>query len=269
MLAIDEAVLKAVAPGQSGSRAVQQATIIAAIGGILRATLGSYDINTPLRIAHFLAQICTESDGFCTTVEYASGAAYEGRADLGNTEKGDGVLFKGRGLIQLTGRANYQQYGALLGLDLIGNPQLAGDPKNSLVLACEFWKQHSLNPPADQDDIMTITRIINGGLNGLDQRRSYLVKAKAALARLAGGQVAANAPTDTRPVLQRGSQNDAVGDLQRMLQAVGFPIGIDGDFSAATELAVAHFQASKNLTADGIVGPVTWDALTKATAVKA
>lgn len=266
MLAIDENLLKSIAPGQSGSRARQQAAIIAALGGVMRATLGSFNIDTSLRIAHFIAQVCAESDGFCTTVEYASGAAYEGRIDLGNTQKGDGVLFKGRGLIQLTGRTNYQQYGALLGLDLIGDPPLAADPKTSLTIACEYWKLHDLNTLADQDDIMTITRRINGGLNGLDQRRAYLVKAKAVLARLAGGQVAANAPSDTRPVLQRSSRNDAVEDLQKMLRRAGFPLGIDGDFGAATELAVKHFQASRNLAADGIVGPVTWDALAKATA---
>src|SRR5215469_9026868 len=106
MLPVNADLLRAVAPRQSGRRAEQQARIIDEVGKILASTLEKYEINTPLRVAHFIAQTCHESDGYCTTEEYASGAAYEGRRDLGNTEPGDGRLFKGRGLIQLTGRAN-------------------------------------------------------------------------------------------------------------------------------------------------------------------
>ena len=87
-----------------------------------------------------------EFDGFCTTVEYASGDAYNGRTDLGNTQPGDGPRFKGRGLIQLTGRSNYQQYGELLKLDLVQDPELAADPVISLRIACTFWQQHLSEP---------------------------------------------------------------------------------------------------------------------------
>ena len=121
-----------------------------------------------LRIAHFLGQTCVESAGFRTTEEFADGTAYEGRKDLGNTEPGDGPRFKGRGLIQLTGRSNYRAMGKTLKLDLENNPAQAAEPALSLVIACEYWKSRKINDAADQDDVMRVTRLINGGLNGLD-----------------------------------------------------------------------------------------------------
>src|SRR5262249_24913671 len=128
MIAVDGGVLKDIEPATTGAKAARQKAIVEAIGGILRSTLEQFAIDSRLRVAHFLAQICHESDGFCTTVEYASGDAYEGRASLGNTKPGDGRRFKGRGLIQLTGRANYTQYGKLLDLDLVTNPDLTHEP---------------------------------------------------------------------------------------------------------------------------------------------
>ena len=85
---------------------------------VLQVTLEAYGIDTRLRIAHFLGQTCHESAGFRTTEEFASGEAYEGRKDLGNIKKGDGRRYKGRGLLQLTGRANYAEHGKMLGVDL-------------------------------------------------------------------------------------------------------------------------------------------------------
>jgi putative chitinase len=138
MTGINIDTLRQVAPRVSGANGAQQAKILQALSSVLADTLARFEIDNDLRRAHFLAQICHESDGFCTTVEYASGQAYEGRADLGNTRPGDGPRYKGRGLIQLTGRANYVQYGKLLGLNLADNPELAADPATSLVIACEF-----------------------------------------------------------------------------------------------------------------------------------
>jgi putative chitinase len=95
-----------------------------------------------------LAQTCHESAGFRTTEEFASGQAYEGRKDLGNTHTGDGVRYKGRGLLQLTGRANYREMGQRLGLPLEDQPELAAEPVLSLKIACEFWRRKAINPCA-------------------------------------------------------------------------------------------------------------------------
>lgn len=139
-------------------------------------------MDSVLRIAHFMAQLIHESGSFRYMEEIASGAAYEGRADLGNTLPGDGVLFKGRGPIQITGRANYRLYGRVIGIDIERNPQLAAVPSIGLHLACAFWVSKDLNTLADRDDVIGITRRINGGTNGLDDRKAALAKVKALLA---------------------------------------------------------------------------------------
>ena len=252
--------MRAVAPRQSGSRAQHQAFIIENAVKVLSDTLQKYEINTALRVEHFLAQTCHESDGFCTTEEYASGAAYEGRRDLGNTQPGDGRKYKGRGLIQLTGRLNYEAAGERLKLDLIGNPDLAAEPATSVLTACDFWKARNINPDCDQDNLIAVTRKVNGGLNGLESRRAYLAKAKTALAKLQAGQLPAS--TGAPPALRRGMEGDNVTGLQEALRQKGVSVAIDGNFGPGTETAVRQFQLSNQLTADGIVGPSTWKALT-------
>lgn len=147
----------------------------------LNTTMHRYDINTPLRKSHFLAQVGHESDGFNTNEEYASGADYEGRRDLGNTQSGDGTRFKGRGLIQVTGRANYADCGRALGVDLINNPRRLGDFDLACLSAGWYWDTRNLNNYADRDDVLIITKIINGGTNGLADRQSYLARAKRVL----------------------------------------------------------------------------------------
>jgi putative chitinase len=148
----------------------------------LVTTMETRSINTPLRRAHFLAQLGHESGSLAYTEEIASGMAYEGRVKgLGNTEKGDGVRFKGRGLIQLTGRKNYAAYGESIGRDLTvdGNWNLvATDPELAVDAAGWYWETNELNALADSDNVEKITKVINGGHNGLHDRKAYLARAK-------------------------------------------------------------------------------------------
>jgi putative chitinase len=141
-----------------------------------------YNITKPLRMAHFLAQIGHESASLRYAEEIADGSAYEGRTDLSNTQAGDGRRFKGRGLIQLTGRANYIEYSKDSGVDYVADPRkVATDPRVAVDVACWFWNKRKLNALADRDDVKAVTRRINGGYNGLDDRIAYLVRAKAVL----------------------------------------------------------------------------------------
>lgn len=138
-------------------------------------------INTPRRMAHFLAQLAHESAQLRRTSEIASGAGYEGREALGNTQPGDGRRFKGRGLIQITGRANYEAYGRFRRVDYTTDATstlLATDPATSLDSACWFWRTRSLNGLADADNLNAITKRINGGTIGLTERRELLQRAR-------------------------------------------------------------------------------------------
>lgn len=120
-------------------------------------------IGTSARVAEFLAQACLETDYFRVLEEYASGKAYEGRKDLGNTVAGDGVKFKGRGIFQCTGRANYAGYGKRLGVDLLKEPTLARRPDLSVRIAAMYWNDKGLNAYADKGDTAAISRAINRG----------------------------------------------------------------------------------------------------------
>lgn len=140
-----------------------------------------YDVTTRLRICHFLAQAAHESDGFRTLTEYGGPAyfkRYDGRRDLGNTQAGDGARFHGRGIFQLTGRVNYRRYGALIGLDLEADPECAKEPAISLAVAFAYWRDRHCNAAADADDIAAVTKLINGGRNGLAERTRLLALAK-------------------------------------------------------------------------------------------
>ncbi len=146
-----------------------------------------YEINTPARQAAFLAQIGHES-GRLRYVREIWGPTdaqkrYEGRQDLGNTQPGDGKRFMGRGLIQVTGRANYTRVAAALGIpDLLDKPEQLEQPEHAVRSAGWFWKTHGLNELADAGDFIRITRRINGGVNGLPDRQALLASATEALA---------------------------------------------------------------------------------------
>lgn len=154
-------------PGLSAERAQQMLPH-------LNAAMREANINTPARKAAFLAQLGHESGSLRYMEEIASGRAYEGRRDLGNTQPGDGVRFKGRGPIQITGRANYAAASRDLGIDLVNNPQLAATPEVGFRLAAWYWNKHDLNRYADSGNFDTITKRINGGYNGkADRDRRY------------------------------------------------------------------------------------------------
>ena len=143
----------------------------------LNAAMREFHINTPVRQAAFLAQIAHESGELRYVKEIASGAAYEGRKDLGNTQPGDGMRYKGRGLIQITGRNNYAECGKALGVDLITNPELLETNDLACRSAAWFWASRGLNDLADKGDFKRITKRINGGYNGLKERQAYYAKA--------------------------------------------------------------------------------------------
>jgi predicted chitinase len=130
-------------------------------------------IDTPLRIAAFMAQLAHESGEFRYMEELADGSAYEGREDLGNVMPGDGVKYKGHGPIQITGRANHMVCGQALKLDLINNPRLICEPQYGTASACWFWNSRQLSKVADREWFRVTTRIINGGYNGWNDRLHY------------------------------------------------------------------------------------------------
>lgn len=158
---------------------------IAAFLPHLIAAMAEFEIETPEAQSAFLAQIAHESGSLKYVQEIASGIAYENRSDLGNTDPGDGMKFKGRGLIQITGRANYRECGEALGLDLLSNPELLEQPENACRSAAWFWDSRNLTQLAERDTLESfraITKRINGGLNGWEDRLAYWKRAKAVLA---------------------------------------------------------------------------------------
>jgi putative chitinase len=166
----------------------------------INAVCPNYGIDTPQEYAHFLAQACHETDHFRTLREYASGLAYEGRKDLGNFRAGDGSRFKGRGIFQTTGRANYLHLGVRRGRQdlFVKNPELLEKPEYAVWSACEYWQSRNLNDIANFEDgarikkkyrgkvievspVEYISMAINGGRNGMAQRKAFYLRAKAVL----------------------------------------------------------------------------------------
>lgn len=148
----------------------------------INSALSEFYIDTPARTSMFLAQIGHESGGLIFTTELwgptPAQLGYEGRKDLGNTQPGDGFKYRGRGLIQITGRANYDHVGQAFLLDLLQNPSLLSTPALAARSAAWFWMRHGLNELADAGDFEQITRRINGGLNGYLKRVALLQSAK-------------------------------------------------------------------------------------------
>ncbi|AMM17522.1 chitinase [Burkholderia sp. PAMC 28687] len=152
---------------------------------VVSASMALYAIDSPARVAAFLAQVGHESGSFVFTKELwgptPAQSKYEGRLDLGNTQPGDGSKYRGRGLIQITGRANYKAVSDSLGIDFVLSPELLELPSGAAQSAAWFWNSHNLNQYADSGDFQTLTKRINGGLNGLDDRLKRWETAKIAL----------------------------------------------------------------------------------------
>lgn len=165
----------------------------------LVAAMAAAEIETPARAGGFLAQLAHESNQLRHWVEgphdrvipgcsycakhgpHAAGVQYEWRASLGNVLAGDGVRYLGRGPIQLTGRANYAEAGRQLGVDLVRSPDLAATPAVGFRVAAWYWQSHGCNALADAGDFREITKKINGGLIGLEDRERYWAEAKRVL----------------------------------------------------------------------------------------
>lgn len=156
----------------------------------INATMREYEINTVNRLAGFLSQIGVESEEFLYVRELGNDAYFnkydirfapQKARDLGNTQPGDGAKYKGRGLIQVTGRANYLACGKALGLDLINKPELLEQPVYAVESAGWYWGMRKINAAADADDIVKITKLVNGGRMHLDRRTAYYNLAKSVL----------------------------------------------------------------------------------------
>lgn len=150
----------------------------------LNEVMQMFEIDTTIRQCHFLAQLAVESGSLAYVREIASGEAYEGRKDLGNIHPGDGPKYKGRGLIQLTGRSNYLRFQDWLSLNLSTSynimlrPELLEEPYLAVLVAGWYWEVRNINVLADHDNVVMVTERVNGGRNGLKERIDFLNAAK-------------------------------------------------------------------------------------------
>jgi putative chitinase len=157
--------------------------------GPLNEIFKKYQIDSPLRIAHFLAQVGHESKDFNNFIELGDDTYFEKYEPgttagdiLGNTEKGDGKKFKGRGMIQLTGRWNYGALGKEVNVDFIESPEKLETPEYAVLASGWFWtKLKKINPLADSDDVKAVTKAVNGGLTNIEDRENRLTITKKAL----------------------------------------------------------------------------------------
>jgi peptidoglycan hydrolase-like protein with peptidoglycan-binding domain len=186
---------------------------------------------------------------------------------LGNNQPGDGYRFRGRGFIQLTGRANYTDIGRRIGLDLANNPDLAAEPSNALLCAAGFWDRGKLNQYADQNNINIITQRINGGHNGLADRKNEFAKAQ----RIWGSDTGRSLGPDIgfqggRSRLEYGDIEPQVLEAKRLLANAGYTgFVMDEEFSRTMHMAVVQFKMDRGLPGDGIIDEATWNALEQET----
>jgi putative chitinase len=194
---------------------------------------------------------------------------YDGRTDLGNTVPGDGWRFHGRGVIQLTGRANYETYGRLVSVDLIEHPERAADPEVSAAVAVAYWQERLKH--VDRSDVEAVTRRINGGTNGYDERVEAVAHwAEVITPALVEGlrqdtiapddllrQEPSHASPSATAALRAGDHGADVRHLQEQLYDLGYDLRVDGDFGPSTRRAVMDFQRNHDLAVDGVAGART------------
>ena len=241
-----------------------------------------YEITTPNRVAGFIAQTAHESASYKTITENLNYSAkalnaifgkyfhragvdaqkyhrqpekianriYAGRMDNGDTASGDGWTFRGGGILQLTGRYNYTEFGKTVGMSAEEATDYVRTPKGAIESACWFWKTNNINKYCDADDIVRMTKRINGGTIGLADRKKHYAHALEVL----GGHVDFDDDNDDveLKLVRRGSKGDTVAKLQ---EALG--LDADGDFGRGTEAALKAWQLENDCTPDGIAGPQT------------
>ena len=250
----------------------------------LSMILPDYDIDTPPRVAAFIAQCAHESGGFkflkenlnyraeslmrtwpsrfpsmevaqqyAMQPEKIANKVYSSRMGNGDEASGDGAKYIGRGLIQLTGKDNYQRFAQSIDTPLEEIPEYLSTFEGAVQSACWFWETNNLNQWADAGDILTLTKRINGGTIGLEDRKKHYAHALHVLG--GDGHVAestGSAPVNTNVVLRRGSRGAEVAAMQ-----VKLGITADGDFGPGTERALMGWQRENGLEPDGVAGPAT------------
>jgi len=266
----------------------------------LMEVLPKYDITTKRRVAHFVSQCAHESNNFRSLTEnlnysekalnavfgrYFGSSPKRNAAEyarnpemianyvymdefrkykMGNVNEGDGWLFRGRGLKQLTGRDNYTRFGRYIGMSAEEAAEYVSTFSGAIESACWFWDTNNLNSIADTDDVTKMTRKINGGKIGLADRQERYAKCMAVLGE-PKYQLDLDDPDDTDDevdiedigVLRRGSRGPGVKMMQ---EALGL-VGCDGIFGRGTEQVVKRWQRKQGLDADGVVGPKSLDIL--------
>tara|TARA_R110000851_G_scaffold17557_11_gene55604 strand:+ start:10891 stop:11757 length:867 start_codon:yes stop_codon:yes gene_type:complete len=257
--------------------------------------LPKYGIDTERRMAHFISQCAHESNNFRSLEENlnyseksllavfgryfgdapkASAAEYARNPEkianrvyfdkyrkykMGNTNEGDGWLFRGRGLKQLTGRENYTKFGASVNMTAEEAAEYVATPAGAVESACWFWNAKNLNNIADTDDVTKMTKIINGGNIGLESRQTRYKKAMEVFGNpvtLTADDGDDNFEIEDIGTLRKGSRGEGVKIMQ---EALG--VGADGAFGPGTERALKEWQTTNGLTADGIAGPKTLEKL--------
>ena len=168
---------------RTGLHRLDQLPLSGPLGAALYTWTPTADIITPLRLQHFLAQTACETAAFTRLKESDGGNPhyfdrYEGDKELGNTHPGDGAKYCGRGLLDDTGRWNYQHIHDLTGIDCVNHPEFLEVPNLAVRAACIFWKSRNINAAADDNDLPRVTKLVNGGLNGLSDRQTFFTRLK-------------------------------------------------------------------------------------------